>query len=193
MAVVSTYLCVSCNTDLGAGAADVESHIIANPTHSVREVLYDDSQTVATVEGLVILYNNEPFAYDSYRNRWLSVRRDYIFWSIPATGQRNVYLRLEGIMTPTSTAFGYRVVDDSTITDIVVSASANVTRDSNFGIRVYGGADMQVVFIPVGYSSWTYAPPGLDVAAGTNLCCYLSSANPGPSYPQAVVEIARRI
>jgi hypothetical protein len=193
MAVVSTYLCISCNTDLGAAATNVESHIVANPTHSVREILYDNSQTVSTVTGLVITYNNEPYSYDTYRSRWLSIAREYILWGIPSTGQRNVYLRLSGMMTPTSNAFGYRVTDNSTITDVVVTASANVVNNANFGIRIYGGADMQVVFIPIGSSSWTYAPPGLDVAAGTNLSCYLSSNNPGPSYPQAVVEIARRI
>jgi hypothetical protein len=193
MAVISTYLCVSCNTDLGAGGAVVESHLMSNPTHVVREILYDDSQTVDTVEGRVITYNNEPYAYDTYRSRWLSVMRDYIFWGIPATGQRNVYLRLNGVMTPTSSAFGYSVRANSTITDMVATASAAVARDSTFGIRIYGGANLQTIYIPVGYTSWTYAPPAFDVAAGTNLSCYLSSSNPGPSYPQLVAEIARRI
>jgi hypothetical protein len=192
MAVVSTFLCVTCNTDLGAAATNVETHLTANPTHTVKEILYDDSHTVADIEGRVITYNNEPYAYDTYRSRWLSVMRDYVIFAIPSTLQRNVYLRLWGMMTPTSNAMGYRIRANSTITDMIATHSAVIGGDVTFGLRVYGGADLQTIYIPTGYTSWTYAPPGLDIVAGTNLSCYLSNST-RTSYPQLIIEIARRM
>lgn len=191
MASVFTYLCVSCNTDLGAKGDTLESHLVANPTHAVRRVLYDDSHTPSTVEGRVISYNNVPFSYDASRSKWLSVMRYYIGYGIPTTAQKNVYLRLDGNITPVSADMGYYVKNNATITKLIATRTAG--KSATIDLRVYGGAAL----VSIGQANNSVLDTNLavdtDISAGTLLSSYLTSSSTGSDYQQLVVELAWRI
>jgi hypothetical protein len=191
MAIVSTYLCVSCNTDLGAKGTTVESHLASNPTHTVREVIYNNSSAVSAIQGRVIVYNNIPFAYDASRTKWLSVMRYYLDFGIPATGVKNLYMRLYGFMTPASSDMGYRVKANATITKLV--ATRSTATGATFSVRQYGGADIASIAIANNVLSGTDLAVNADVAAGTNLSAYLAATGGGDYNPQLVVELAWRI
>jgi hypothetical protein len=191
MASVFTYLCVTCNTDLGADGAAVESHLAANQTHSVRGVLYDASHAVNTIEGRIITSGNRSYAYDSARAKWLSVIRDHVMFSIPTTGQKNVYMRLWGAVTPSANSMGYLVPYNATITKLIGTRS--VATNATMSVRVYGGADLASIAIANNVLSGQDLTINVDVAANTVLSSYLGAAGGGDSYPQLIMEIAWRI
>jgi hypothetical protein len=191
MPSIFTHLCVSCNTDLGASGATVESHITANPTHSVRGVLYDDTHTVSNIEGRIVTSGNRAYAYDATRNKWLSVIRDHVMFGIPTTGQKNVYMRLWGMMTPLASSMGYIVPYNATITKLIGTRS--VATNATMSVRVYGAADLASLVIANNVLSGQDLTINADVSANTVLSSYLVATGGGDSYPQLVVELAWRI
>jgi hypothetical protein len=191
MASVTRYRCITCNTDLGAKGTDVESHLTSNPTHSVEEVLYDGSKTVANIEGPTRIYNNEVFQYDNVRELWLSANKVDILFAIPAATQNSVYQRLWGAMTPTANSMGFYVPANATITGLVATRSAG-TGTGIFDVRVYGGSAVTSITLSAGVLSGSDSTINVNVNAGTILSSYLSGSATS-SYPQLVVEIAYRI
>lgn len=196
MASVTRYRCMSCNTDLGADGATVESHLTANPTHSVEEVLYHSTKTVDNIEGPTRIYANAVYlngvyVYDNTRSLWLSANRINVLYGIPAATQNNVYLRLSGAMTPSTANMGFYVHGDATIVGLIATRSAG-TGTGIFSVRVYGGADLTSITLGAGVLSGSDSTIDVNVADGTKLSTYLTGSTTS-SYPQLVVEMALRI
>jgi hypothetical protein len=196
MASVFRYRCLSCNTDLGADGSIVESHLTANPTHSVEEVLFYSTKTLENIEGPTRIYNNATYlngvyTYDNSRGLWLSANRINIVYAIPAATQNNVYQRLWGSMTPTTNAMGFLVHGDATIIGLTATRSAG-TGTGIFSVRVYGAASLTSITLGAGVLSGTDSTINVNVSDGTILSSYLTGSTTS-SYPQLVVELALRI
>ena len=195
MSGITRYRCITDNTDLGPDAASVEAHLAANPTHSVEEVLFDSSKTLANIEGPTRIYTNASYlngvyTYDNARGLWLSANRIYVEWGIPSTNQNNVYSRLWGSMTPTAASMGFLVHGNATITALTATRSAG-TGTGIFSVRVYGGADLASITLTANVLSGS-ATANVNISDGTILSSYLTGSTTS-SYPQLVVELALRI
>lgn len=196
MASLTRYRCLSCNTDLGADGATVESHLTANPTHSVEEVLFDSTETLDSIEGTTRIYSNAVYlngvyTYDNSRSLWLSANRINVLYATPAATQNNVYMRLSGAMTPISNAMGFYVHGNATIVGLTATRSAG-TGTGIFSVRVYGAADLASITLTAGVLSGTNSTVNVNVADGTRLSAYLTGSTTS-SYPQLLVELALRI
>jgi len=189
MAVIFTYQCLTCNTNLGSDGGDISLHMSTYPTHTIREILYDDSNTLDTVEGTTRVYNNELYSYDESRGLWLSVTRSVLGYGIPSTNQVNVYLRLWGTMTPNNVNMGYYLTESSVITSIVATRTAG-TGTGIFTLMSYGGSAITTYTLNAGVLSG-YSM-SVNVQTSGLVCCYLSGTT-GSSYPQLVMEVATRI
>jgi hypothetical protein len=196
MASINRYRCLSCNADLGADGATVESHLAANPTHSVEEVLFGSTKTLENIEGPTRMYTNAAYLsgvyiYDNARGIWLTANRINVLYSIPAATQNNVYQRLYGSMTPTTAAMGFLVHGDATIIGLTATRSAG-TGTGIFSVRVYGAANLTSITLGAGVLSGTDSTINVNVADGTIISSYLTGSATS-SYPQLVVELARRM
>lgn len=189
MAAILTYQCLTCNVNLGAGGADVTTHLASYPTHSIREIIYDNSETLDSIEGTTRVSNGELYSYDESRSLWLSVSRTLVPYGIPTTNQINVYMRLWGTMTPTTVTMGYYFSTNSRIVSLAATRSAG-TGTAVMSLRHYGGAEITNYTLSAGVLSGYSLTTNVAVSAGTYLCCYLSGTA-GSSYPQLVVETAR--
>ena len=191
MVATTRYYCITCNTDLGADGATVDSHLASNPTHTVGPLIYDDSETIATIQGITRIYNNELYAWDELRQKWLSVSRRMIMYGIPSNNQNNVYMRYFGVMTPSSNRMGYKVPSDGTITKIVASRSAG-TGTGIFSARVYGAANLASITLGANIYGGNDQTLNVDISAGINISGYLTGSATS-SMPQMTIEIAWRI
>jgi hypothetical protein len=182
---------MTCNTDLGADGASVDSHLASNPTHTVGNLIFDNSETIATVQGITRVYNNELFAWDESRQKWLSVTRRMLMFGIPTTNQNNVYLRYFGVMTPSSNRMGYEVPSSATITKLTASRNTG-TGTGIMSIREYGAADLASITLTANVYAGSNLALNVDVTAGQNLSGYLTGSA-SSSYPQLSMELAWRI
>lgn len=191
MAGTSVYYCKTCNTDLGADGASVDSHLAANPTHIIGDVILDSTETIATVQGITRVYNNELFTWDETRQKWLSVNRTQIVWGIPSNNQNNVYMRRWGAMITSSANVGVILPYSATI----VKAQANRTAGTGTmvsKVRPYGGADLYSYTLAAGALYGNSNSENTDLSSGVRLCCYLQSSATS-SYPFFMIEVAWRI
>ena len=56
MAATNRYYCFTCNVDLGIDGNNVDSHLAANPLHTIGNVVFDDSQTLSTAQSISKVY-----------------------------------------------------------------------------------------------------------------------------------------
>jgi len=191
MAGIDRYYCITCNTDLGADGNLVDSHLASNPTHTVGTITLDNSETIATVQGITRVYNNELYSWDELRQKWLSVNRRMIMYGIPSNTQNNVYLRYFGVMTPSSANMGYELPSNGTITKIVASRNAG-TGTGIFSARVYGSSNLASITLTANVLGGNDLSINVDVTAGINISGYLTGSTTS-SQPQMTIEIAWRI
>jgi hypothetical protein len=191
MAGTSVYYCKTCNTDLGADGASVDTHLAANPTHIIDDVILDSTKTISTVQGITRVYNNELYTWDETRQKWLSVNRMTVLWGSPSSNQNNVYIRLWGSIIASNTNSGYILPYNATIVKAQADRTAGTgTMVSN--VRPYGGADLYTYTLGAGVLYGNSNDVNTDLSSGVRLCCYLgSSAN--SSYPIFTMELAWRI
>jgi hypothetical protein len=156
----------------------------------IRELVFDSSELVSTVEGLTKVESGILYTYDSGRSKWLSKFRTNLTYCIPTTGRRGVYLRLYDI-TPAANTMGFLVPYDATITALTATRSAG-TVAANYSVRVYGAADLTLIGLAAYVMSGYDGSINVDISAGTILSSYLTGTGGGSDYPQLIVEIARR-
>lgn len=190
MAETFCYVCDTCNTNLGAGGALIDAHLNSYPTHLIRELIYDDSRTVAQVTGLTKVEGGILYSFDETRNKWLSKHRIHIEYAIPTTNRKNVYMRLYET-TPATTDMGFLVPYAATITKLIGSRSSS-PQGTTMDVRVYGQSALATVSLATNVYVGIDEALNVDVAAGTILSGYVGGQGTGSSYPQLIVEIARR-
>ena len=192
MAIVFNMRCLTCGEVL-AGVGDVETHIAANPTHIVSEVVYDDSQvTPPASEGITFVKNNELYIYDASRERYLSVNRSNVYWGTSASKLKKSWLKFLGSLSLNHSDAGHLIKRDSVITKMLFSREASYGDASVILCRNFDREDI-VCECKLDEKELTQLIDDIDieVKAGTRLHCYHESSG-GSQDPYVWIEWAWR-
>jgi hypothetical protein len=191
MAGIKRYYCQTCNTDLGVDGNLVDVHLAANLTHVVSELVHDSSETIATVQGITRVYDNELYSWDESRQKWLSVNRIAGAWAVPSNNINNVYLRLWGSMVPSNADMGFGITSPAVITKIRANRRT-ANSSTTFSVLIYGGATFTTFVLEAGVYEDYDLTYNINVSAGDTLSVYMSGSS-SSSQPQCWIEFARRI
>jgi hypothetical protein len=178
MAVTLAYRCRICGVDLsGEGAAD--THLASNPTHLVEEVLYDPSvyTDLAQAPSSVKQINDELYAYDVSRSRWLSVNRTVAYFGY-SSNTRNAWLKVYTGLQTASQYTGIPVPKAARITKCVIQRNVNGVSGTVRTSLDYSGTGIYTLAFATNDYYVSDLAVNVSVAAGSNLTVYYAAGTP---------------